>query len=283
MLGKVSGARKDSHSLPSKNLDGSDLMHKDIAEFVNSPVKIFDLETTNTENAQSKQAATELHNITNSSDSHLRLGSLNDLHNTDNLHEEGNEDDVAITGFMKDVISNPLFGMNSKSPSALTLHNPFNRLQEDSAIHLEENPLMDQIQCQPATNQVHAILEPVLIIPQKDGVPVPHKITATPGDLGETERSSFLSVAFAYISSACDPCLLRPHLMLVPYTTMYAELSTDKRPFTTTYNSKTPTAAALKSVQILKQFWGDVEGDDSDTEDLTIMQTGVDQYSLSDT
>jgi hypothetical protein len=95
MLGKVSGARKDSHSLPSKNLDGSDLIHKDTAEPVNSPVKIFDLETTNTENTQSKQAATELHNITNSSDSHLRLGSLNDLHDTENLHEEGDEEDVA--------------------------------------------------------------------------------------------------------------------------------------------------------------------------------------------
>jgi hypothetical protein len=257
MLGKVSGARKDSHSLPSKNLDGSDLIHKDTAEPVNSPVKIFDLETTNTENTQSKQAATELHNITNSSDSHLRLGSLNDLHDTENLHEEGDEEDVAITVFMKDVISNPLFGMNSKSPSALTLHNPFDRLQEDSAVHLEENPLMDQIQCQPVADQVHAILEPVLNIPRKDVVLIPHKSTAKPGDLGDTERPSFLSVASASISSACE---LRPRLMPVPYTTMYAELSIDKRPFTTTHNSKTPTAAALKSVQILKQFWGDVGG-----------------------
>jgi hypothetical protein len=130
---------------------------------------------------------------------------------------------------------------------------------------------------------VHAIFEPVLNIPQKDVVPVPHKSTAKPGDLGETERPSFLSIASASISSACDPCELRPRLMPVPYTTMYAELSIDKRPFTTTHNSKTPTAAALKSVQILKQFWGDVEDDDSDTEDLTVMQTGADQYLLSDT
>jgi len=64
---------------------------------------------------------------------------------------------------------------------------------------------------------------------------------------------------------------------------MYAELSTNKRPFTTTHNSKTPTAATVKSVQILKQFWGDVEDDDSDIEDLTVMQTSVDRYLLSDT
>lgn len=130
---------------------------------------------------------------------------------------------------------------------------------------------------------MHAILEPVLIIPQQDVVPVPHKSTAKPGDLGETKKPSFLSVASASISSSCDPCELRPRLMPVPYTTTYAELSTDKRPFTTTHNSKTPTAAAVKSVQILKQFWGDVEDDDSDTEGLTVMQTGADRYLLSDT
>lgn len=110
MLGKkrVSGAQKDSLSLLNRNQAGSALLHKGTAKGrATSSATIFNLDTASADNTHCDQADTELHNITNSHDHHLRPGSLNDLHDTENLYKEGDKEDVIITTIMKDRISNP--------------------------------------------------------------------------------------------------------------------------------------------------------------------------------
>lgn len=66
-----------------------------------------------------------------------------------------------------------------QSPSALALHNPFDKLQEDGDTHFEENPLMDQVQRQPSE---HTILEPVVILPQKNVGHIPPKVAILVGE-----------------------------------------------------------------------------------------------------
>jgi hypothetical protein len=252
MLGKkrVSGAQKDSLSLPNRNQAGSSLLHKGTAKGATSSAMIFNLNTASDDNTHCEQADTELHNITNSPDHHLRPGSLNDLHDTENLYKEGDKEDVIITAIMKDGISNPLFGVELQSPSALALHNPFDKLQEDGDIHFEENPLMDQVQHQPSE---HTILEPVVILPQKNVGPVPPK-AAIP--VGESHHKVVLS----------------PIKMATPVTT-YEELGPDKGRVHAIGGSKNVSAAAKKSVQILSKLWGDVVDSDHTTDGTMDLDT----------
>jgi len=147
---------------------------------------------------------------------------------------------------------------DANSDLVLAPHNSFDILHEDIELPFGETSLVDQGLSNSSYDMQHAILEPA-------GVAKSVSATVT----NSLDASLIIDP-----NMALNPVLSDKHNIVVqhpmpqPTTTYYTSLTSDKLPVSTVIRKQTTnihSEASLKSVQILKKFWGDIDDDVEDS------------------
>jgi len=172
----------------------------------------------------------------------------------------------------------------------LVLQNSFILLNDENDIPTGEASLVDKEHPNSSTNMLQAIID-------VDGSVSKRNVSLFPIDCGTP--SGIRSLTNACIKSAqilsnsnnsdVDPLvsmqmnntsMIQDSPLVVPITSVDEELSLDKRVVGgKSGNTSNHSAASLKSVKILKEFWGDIEDDDSASDINTDIEHAADDYA----